>query len=123
MRSRLALVVATVLTIGLLPGVSVGDEQVEAGASTELVHGWKIQSSAAATGTGAEISRPGYSTAGWLPISQPETLMAGLLENGRFPNIFFGENLKSDRSALRGARPVVTLSGWNVAPQTAAAPE
>src|SRR2546427_2102073 len=47
--------------------------------STELIHGWQIQSSAVATSSGAEVSQPGYSTAGWLPISRPETLMAGLL--------------------------------------------
>src|SRR5437588_3596151 len=60
-----------------------------------LVHGWKIQSSAIATGTGATISDPAYATAGWLPISRPETLMAGLVENGRYPNIFYSDNLAS----------------------------
>lgn len=95
MRSRLALVTAMILATSLLPGITAAEEQTDAGGSTELVHGWKIQSSAVAAGAGAEISRPGYQTAGWLPLSQPETLMAGLLENGRFPNVFFGENLKS----------------------------
>ncbi|SDZ35612.1 Glycosyl hydrolases family 2 [Amycolatopsis xylanica] len=59
----------------------------------ELVHGWKIQSSSVATETGDVVSRPGYSTAGWLRVSQPETVMAGLLENGRYPDIFTSKNL------------------------------
>jgi exo-1,4-beta-D-glucosaminidase len=66
----------------------------DGGAST-LTSGWKIQSSAVATATGAAISDPAYSTAGWLPISKPETLMAALVENGRYPNIFYSNNLAS----------------------------
>src|SRR5262245_52321185 len=94
-RSFLALGSAAVVALGLLPTVASAVAVAESSGSTGLVNGWRIQSSAVATGTGAEISRPGYSTVGWLPISQPETLMAGLLENGRYPNVFFGENLKS----------------------------
>ena len=44
---------------------------------------------------GAAISDPGYPTGGWLPISQPETLMAGLLENGRYPDVLYSNNLAS----------------------------
>src|SRR6185437_16347598 len=62
-------------------------------APTPLTKGWKIQSSAVVAEDGAAVSDPGYATAGWLPISQPETLMAGLLENGRYPDIFFSHNL------------------------------
>jgi len=58
-----------------------------------LRSGWKIQSSAVAGGSGAAISDPGYPTGGWLPISQPETLMAGLLENGRYPDVLYSNNL------------------------------
>lgn len=96
-RSRRFLAAASAVIIGmfLLPATASADESSGGGSSTELVRGWKIQSSSMAAGTGAEISRPGYSTAGWLPISQPETLMAGLLENGRFPNIFHSNNLAS----------------------------
>src|SRR5438094_34583 len=63
--------------------------------STDLTSGWQIQSSAVAGTSGAEISRPGYSTTGWLPISQPETLMASLVENGRYPNVFYSDRLKA----------------------------
>jgi exo-1,4-beta-D-glucosaminidase len=63
--------------------------------TSDLTSGWKIQSSAVATDSGAVISDPGYSTADWLPISKPETLMAGLLENNRYPDIFFSNNLAS----------------------------
>ena len=60
-----------------------------------LTSGWRIQSSAVAGGSGAQISRPDYSAGGWLPISRPQTLMAGLVENGRYPNVFYSDRLKS----------------------------
>ncbi|MWA04117.1 beta-mannosidase [Actinomadura sp. LD22] len=66
----------------------------EDGAS-DLVRGWRIQSSAVAGTDGARISRPGYRTSGWLPIGRPGTLMAGLLENGRYPHVFRSDRLAS----------------------------
>src|SRR5206468_2517929 len=62
---------------------------------SSLMSGWKIQSSAVATGSGEVISDPAYRTAGWLPISRPETLMAGLVENGRYPDVFHSHRLAS----------------------------
>jgi hypothetical protein len=88
----LAFGAAVVLGAALLSGSAAGD-QFSDRPSTDLVHGWRIQSSATATDPGGVISQPGYSTAGWLPISQPETLMAGLIENGRYPDIFRSTNL------------------------------
>lgn len=63
--------------------------------SAKLTSGWRIQSSAVAGTSGADISRPDYSTTGWLPISRPQTLMAGLVENGRYPDVFYSDRLKS----------------------------
>jgi hypothetical protein len=63
--------------------------------ASDLNAGWKIQSSAVAGDSGAQISRPEYATTGWLPIAQPETLMAGLIENGRYPNVFYSDRLKT----------------------------
>ncbi len=61
--------------------------------TSKLISGWRIQSSATARHDGAVISRPDYRATGWLPISRPGTLMAGLLENGRYPDIFYSDNL------------------------------
>jgi hypothetical protein len=89
---RLAIFAAVVTGVALLTGPAAADD-FGAQPTGDLTHGWKIQSSAVAVDPGAVVSQPGYSTAGWLPISQPETLMAGLLENGRFPDIFKSSNL------------------------------
>ncbi|WP_433173055.1 glycosyl hydrolase 2 galactose-binding domain-containing protein [Actinoallomurus sp. CA-150999] len=77
------------------PSVTVAQSATSAAPSSdgELNSGWKIQSSAVAGGSGATISRPDYAVGGWLPISHPQTVMAGLLENGRYPNIFYSDNL------------------------------
>ncbi|MGZ5544557.1 MAG: glycosyl hydrolase 2 galactose-binding domain-containing protein, partial [Limisphaerales bacterium] len=41
------------------------------------------------------ISQPGYSVAGWYPITVPSTVMAGLVTNNVYTNLFFGTNLQS----------------------------
>jgi hypothetical protein len=88
---RLSLLAAGLIAIALWPAATASAQ--EPPGTSDLTSGWKIQSSAVATDSGAAVSDPGYSTDGWLPISQPETLMAGLVENGRYPNIFFSDNL------------------------------
>src|SRR5690349_12865885 len=52
--------------------------------------GWKVQSSAVATQTGAQISTPGFSTSTWLPVTNddagaPGTEIEALAQNGQCP--------------------------------------
>lgn len=63
--------------------------------SVVAVAGWQIQSSSKAQESGAEISSAGFSTADWFPVSGRATVMAGLLENGKYPNVFYGDNLRA----------------------------
>ncbi len=95
-----ALVVSTVVAAAAPSAAAPAPEPrvsaaVAGPGTSDLNSGWKIQSSAVAGGSGAQISAPGYSAADWLPIRQPETLMAGLIENGRYPNVFYSDRLKS----------------------------
>src|SRR5438067_4367720 len=60
-----------------------------------LASGWAIESSAAVKASGEAISRPGFSTAGWHAATVPGTIVGALVEEGRFPNAFFGTNLRS----------------------------
>jgi exo-1,4-beta-D-glucosaminidase len=66
----------------------------EAGSVTAIAH-WQIQSSAKAQQSGAEVSSAGFSTSGWYPVSGRATVMAGLLENGAYQNVFYGDNLRA----------------------------
>ena len=65
-----------------------------AGSTTAIAH-WQIQSSAKAQQSGAEVSSAGFSTHGWYPVSGRATVMAGLLENGTYKNVFYSDNLRA----------------------------
>ena len=66
----------------------------EAGSETAVVH-WQIQSSAKAQQSGAEISTAAFSTRGWYSVSGRATVMAGLLENGTYQDVFYADNLRA----------------------------
>src|SRR3954471_18006118 len=65
-----------------------------AGATTAIAH-WQIQSSSKAQEGGAKISSAALSTKDWYPASGRATVMAGLLENGKYENVFYGDNLRA----------------------------
>jgi exo-1,4-beta-D-glucosaminidase len=82
----------------------VGHDAVAATGSTARVNlggaGWKVQTSSTATQPGAQISTPGFSTSGWLAVTNddggaPGTEINALLQNGSCPNVFFSTNMKS----------------------------
>jgi exo-1,4-beta-D-glucosaminidase len=66
----------------------------DAGSTTTIAH-WQIQSSAKAQESGAEVSSAGYSTHEWFLVSGRATVMAGLLENGKYDNVFYSDNLRA----------------------------
>jgi len=60
---------------------------------TPLSDGWMMQSSSNSGDNGQSISRAGYAAKNWYPVSVPCTVLAGLVANGEYPDIFVGENL------------------------------
>jgi exo-1,4-beta-D-glucosaminidase len=58
------------------------------------IPGWLIQTSAEVSNDAA-VSRPGYSTTGWLPVPARSTVYAGLVANGRYPDPFYSTNMAS----------------------------
>ena len=64
------------------------------GSATAIAQ-WQIQSSAKAQQSGAEVSSTGYSTADWYLVSGRATVMAGLLENATYQNVFYSDNLRA----------------------------
>jgi exo-1,4-beta-D-glucosaminidase len=63
--------------------------------TTTAISGWQILSSASTSDNGASISKATYSTSGWLPVAARSTVMAGLIQNGKYPNVFYSTNLKN----------------------------
>ena len=63
--------------------------------STELTSGWSLKSANNVTDPGTTISTVGYNVASWYPITVPSTVMAGLVANNVYQNVFFGTNLQS----------------------------
>jgi exo-1,4-beta-D-glucosaminidase len=64
-------------------------------AALYLRAGWAIQSSAKVVAKGDALSRPGFKCDGWEPARVPNTVVAIQVENGRFPDPYFGMNLRS----------------------------
>lgn len=82
--------------------------------STELTSGWALRSATGLGDTGATISRVGYATTGWNPVTLPSTVLAGLVANNVYQNIFVGQNLKNV--------PDLTGQDWWFRGEFAAAP-
>jgi exo-1,4-beta-D-glucosaminidase len=66
----------------------------DAGSATAIAH-WQIQSNSKAQQSGAQVSSPGYSTREWYLVSGRATVMAGLLENGKYKDVFYSDNLRA----------------------------
>jgi exo-1,4-beta-D-glucosaminidase len=97
-RKRVAPAVLAVLMAAPLAraNTAFAPTRVDAGAgSTTAIATWEIQESAKAQQNGADISSVGFSTHDWYPVSGRATVMAGLLENGIYRNVFYGDNLRA----------------------------
>ena len=69
-------------------------------ANLGAANGWKVLTSATATQSGSQISRPGFATSGWLTVPNdgggaPGTEINALLSNGSCPNVYVSANMKS----------------------------
>ena len=56
---------------------------------------WHIQSGARIEQTGETLSMPGAAINGWYAVTVPKTVLAGLVDNGVYPDPYYGLNLKS----------------------------
>jgi exo-1,4-beta-D-glucosaminidase len=63
--------------------------------STELSQGWALISANNVTDVGATISQVGYGTSTWYPTTLPSTVLAALVANGVYQNIYYGTNYQS----------------------------
>jgi exo-1,4-beta-D-glucosaminidase len=95
--------IPVIVALALLAGTPLAGAEnifaptrVDGGAgSVSAVDHWQIQSSAKAQQSGAEVSSAGFATDEWFAVSGRATVMAGLLENGKYEQVFFGDNLRA----------------------------
>jgi len=80
--------ICVAVAVGLL---SVG---AEARQTIALDRGWRLQSSVEIEGDGQELSEVGYDASGWYPTRVPATVLAALVDNGVYPDPYYGLNLK-----------------------------
>ncbi|HEV2272411.1 MAG TPA: glycoside hydrolase family 2 TIM barrel-domain containing protein [Steroidobacteraceae bacterium] len=104
------MMVLAALTAGPLAcaATAFAPTRVDGGAgSTTAIAQWDIQSSTKAQQSGAEISSAGFATRGWYPVSGRATVMAGLLENDIYRNVFYGDNLRTVEDPDASGNPFV----------------
>lgn len=75
--------------------IAVGRASAATISSTELSSGWAVTSANNVADSGATISQVGYNTTAWKPITLPSTVLAGLVANNVYQNIYFGTNLQT----------------------------
>jgi exo-1,4-beta-D-glucosaminidase len=102
LRARAALVLAILMTFTLTPAAvaapppdsAVSTVLPESTGGTTPVAGWQIQSSAQVSAGEAEISQTRFNARSWYPVGPRSTVLAGLVQNGRYPDLFYSTNLR-----------------------------
>jgi exo-1,4-beta-D-glucosaminidase len=85
----LGLLAATALTV--LNAVPVRADQA---ARIPLRDGWTIRPSAEVSAAGATVSQPGFDVSRWHKVTVPNTVVGALVQNGQYPDPYFGMNLR-----------------------------
>jgi exo-1,4-beta-D-glucosaminidase len=90
-------------------GTAYAPTRVDGGGGTvTAIEHWQMQSSATAQESGAEISATGFAAHDWYSVSGRATVVAGLLENGKYDNVFYGDNLRAVEDPEASGTPFVT---------------
>ena len=90
-----AIFAALFLAISPAKAKPAPDHSEEPGAKLPLHDGWKLQSSCDVKADGAHISQAGFSTSGWHATVIPSTVVAALVADKTYPDLYFGTNLRS----------------------------
>ena len=87
------------------PGTQ-GDKKLSARGES-FNDGWMLQSSEVAQSAGEALSMPSADVHGWYKVTLPSTVLAALVANGEYPDLFVGDNLKKVPKSrfIRGGTP------------------
>ncbi|GHH76804.1 beta-mannosidase [Streptomyces sulfonofaciens] len=68
--------------------------------TASAIRSWQVQSSAVTGDDGAAVSRTGYGTAGWYVAPARSTVLAAMLADGLYPDVFYSKNLSGIDPAM-----------------------
>ncbi|WP_328321412.1 carbohydrate-binding protein [Kribbella sp. NBC_00382] len=87
---------ATALVAGVCTAIPAAGAlpRAEAAPSAAAIPSFLLQTSAQVSDDSA-VTKPGFPTTGWLPVSSRSTVFAGLLQNNKYPDPFFSTNMKN----------------------------
>ena len=78
---------------GLFSGCKTGIKKVPVVFNQKLSEGWRIASSEDIEFPGDVISETGFDISKWYKTTVPSTVMAALVANNEYPDIFMGDNI------------------------------
>jgi len=97
---RFLIVMLTIFTV--FPGCKTGIKTAPTVFNQQLRDGWNIASSEELQSGGDIISQPGFDVSKWYKTTVPSTVMAALIANNEYPDIFMGDNIdKVDTARFR----------------------
>lgn len=89
-----------VILLTLIQGCSTGPYNSADDFTVILSGGWKIVSSEKVTAGGDVLSTAGFNTGDWISATIPSTVMAALIADGRYSDIFMGDNIDRIDTAI-----------------------
>ncbi|MCP4645614.1 MAG: hypothetical protein GY851_34535 [bacterium] len=84
-----------VLSIAILLAAASVSHAAAAPDEVRLTSDWSLQTSAKVGEAGARLSDPAFKPKDWYPTAVPTTVLAALEDNGVYPDLYHGLNLKS----------------------------
>ncbi len=94
----IAILLIMIYSMGCKTSTSTGNGNFE----QQLKESWTIESSAKVNTSGDKISQVGFDASKWYKTTVPSTVMAALLSNSEYPDIFMGDNIsKVDTARFR----------------------
>jgi exo-1,4-beta-D-glucosaminidase len=97
MLRRIAIVaaLAAVRTLLITAPIEAAGAAGRAVTTLLLLKGWEIQSSCDIKAGGEQVSRAGFSTAGWHRTTVPNTVVGALVDDKTYPDPTYGTNMKN----------------------------
>lgn len=65
-----------------------------------LKENWELVAASKVKSSGNDISQPAFNAAGWYKTTVPSTVMAALVKNGVYKDLYVGNNLAKDRKSV-----------------------